>query len=69
MQQLDQSPVGPEEIDSLGHLNVRFYLARVDRANRVLLNALGLGASVLETRLAVLRRMDTYCKFRRERTD
>jgi len=66
MHQLDQSPVGPEEIDSLGHLNVRFYLARVDRANRVLLDALGLGASVLEAQGATLRRMDTYCKFRRE---
>ena len=66
MQQLDQSLVGPEEIDSLGHLNVRFYLARIDRANRVLLSALGLGASALEARDAVLRRMDTYCKFRRE---
>ena len=66
MQQLDQSPVGPEEIDSLGHLNVRFYLARVDRANRVLLNALGLGVSALETQAATLRRIDTYCKFRRE---
>jgi acyl-CoA thioester hydrolase len=66
MQQLDQSLVGPEEIDSLGHLNVRFYLARVDRANRVLLDALGLGATELETRGATLRRMDTYCKFRRE---
>ena len=66
MHQLDQSPVGPEEIDSLGHLNVRFYLARVDRANRVLLDALGLGPSVLEARGAALRRVDTYCKFRRE---
>lgn len=66
MQQLDQSLVGPEEIDSLGHLNVRFYLAWVDRANRVLLDALGLGASVLEAQGATLRRMDTYCKFRRE---
>ena len=66
MQLLDQSPVGPEEIDSLGHLNVRFYLARVDRANRVLLDALGLGPLVLEVRGAALRRVDTYCKFRRE---
>jgi len=66
MQQLDQSLVGPEEIDSLGHLNVRFYLARIDRANRVLLDALGLGAAVLEERGATLRRVDTYCRFRRE---
>ena len=30
MLQLDLARVGPEEIDSLGHLNVRFYLARID---------------------------------------
>ncbi len=66
MQQLDVSRVGPEEIDSLGHLNVRFYLARVDRANRALLAALGLGDAVLDAQGAQLRRVDTYSRFRRE---
>jgi acyl-CoA thioester hydrolase len=66
MQQLDQSRVAPEEIDSLGHLNVRFYLARVDRANRALFQKLGLDDAMLAGRNALLRRMDTYSRFRRE---
>ena len=66
MQQLDASRVGPEEIDSLGHLNVRFYLARVDRASRRLLDALGLPEAELDRRHATLRRIDTYSRFRRE---
>lgn len=66
MQQLDVSRVEPEEIDSLGHLNVRFYLARMDRAGRSLLGALGLTETELDRRHAVLRRVDTYSRFRRE---
>jgi len=66
MQQLDASRVGPEEIDSLGHLNVRFYLARVDRASSKLLAALGLTEAELDGRHAALRRIDTYSRFRRE---
>ncbi|MFU8815655.1 MAG: acyl-CoA thioesterase [Pseudomonadales bacterium] len=66
MQQLDASRVGPDEIDSLGHLNVRFYLARVDRASRKLLAALGLTEAELDERHASLRRIDTYSRFRRE---
>ncbi len=66
MLQLDVSRVGPEEIDSLGHLNVRFYLARVDRANRALLAQAGLSDAVLDAQGAQLRRVDTYCRFRRE---
>jgi acyl-CoA thioester hydrolase len=66
MQLLDTSLVGPEEIDSLGHLNVRFYLARIDRASRRLLDALGLSEAELDRRQAVLRRVDTYSRFRRE---
>jgi acyl-CoA thioester hydrolase len=66
MQQLDASLVGPDEIDSLGHLNVRFYLARVDRASLALLDALGLSHGELDHRHARLRRIDTYSRFRRE---
>jgi acyl-CoA thioester hydrolase len=66
MQHLDTSRVGPDEIDSLGHLNVRFYLARVDRASRTLLAALGLADAQLNARGASLRRVDTYSRFRRE---
>jgi acyl-CoA thioester hydrolase len=66
MQQLDASRVGHDEIDSLGHLNVRFYLARVDRASGKLLAALGLSETELDRRNATLRRVDTYSRFRRE---
>ncbi len=66
MQELDRSRVTPDEIDSLGHLNVRFYLARVERANQKLMAALGLSEQVLDTQKALLRRIDTYCRFRRE---
>jgi acyl-CoA thioester hydrolase len=66
MQQLDASRVGPDEIDSLGHLNVRFYMARVDRASEKLLAALGLTETDLDERHASLRRIDTYSRFRRE---
>jgi acyl-CoA thioester hydrolase len=66
MQQLDASRVGPDEIDSLGHRNVRFYMARVDRASGKLLAALGLTEAELGARHAALRRIDTYSRFRRE---
>ncbi len=66
MQALDSSRVTPEEIDSLGHLNVRFYLTRLDRANTKLLGALGLCEAELDRRHATLRRVDTYSRFRRE---
>lgn len=66
MQQFEESRVGPEEIDSLGHLNVRFYLARVDRASRALFSALGVTEDWLNSHDAALRRVDTYSRFRRE---
>lgn len=67
MQRLDSSRVLPEEIDSLGHLNVRFYLARVDRANRALLKSLGVTADKgVAGSGPALRRIDTYCRFQRE---
>lgn len=57
-----ESVVNESEIDSLGHMNVRFYLSRVDKANRALLEqqgvALGKGQAI--------RRVDTYTRFHRE---
>lgn len=66
MQQLDVSRVASDEIDSLGHLNVRCYFARIDRASRNLLAALGLTAEELDANRAMVRRIDTYSHFRRE---
>jgi acyl-CoA thioesterase FadM len=63
MQILDESSVLESEIDSLGHMNVRFYLSRLGRANTVLLNALGISSNLGD---AVVRRHDTYSRFRRE---
>ena len=66
MQQLFESTVKAEEIDSLGHLNVRFYLSRVESAARVLLGQLGLDRDTLKSRGAALQRIDTYSQFKRE---
>lgn len=66
MHTFDKSRVQPEEIDSLGHLNVRFYLERVGRAERAMLAALGLTQETLKTAGATLRSVDTYSQFRRE---
>ena len=62
MHVLDESIVLDSEIDSLGHMNVRFYMSRIDRASRKLLAELGLEAPSG----SVLRRYDTYSRVRRE---
>ncbi len=64
MQHLHQTTVLAEEIDSLGHMNVRFYMQRMERANRVLLDGLQLPGTLLAS--SFLRRTDTYTRFRRE---
>ncbi len=60
MLKLHESMVRADEIDSLGHLNVRHYLERMDAGIEVLLADLERPAG------AVLRRVDTYSRFRRE---
>ena len=64
MQLLHESVVTADEIDSLGHMNVRFYMARMEAANRKLLTQLGLPTDAGSDQL--LRRTDTYTRFRRE---
>ena len=63
MQLLDEGPVLESEIDLLGHMNVRYYLGRVDRANELLLSKLGIQATQTDT---AVRRVDTYSRFHRE---
>lgn len=64
MQRLHESTVQGDEIDSLGHMNVRYYMARMEQGNRVLIEQLGLSP---QTRSAtLLRRTDTYTRFRQE---
>lgn len=64
MHLLHESTVLPEEIDSLGHMNVRFYMTRMERANRVLIARLGIPEETLAG--SFLRSTDTYTRFRRE---
>ena len=59
---LHESVVQADEIDSLGHMNVRFYIARADAANRKLLESADIKAGEGQ----VLRRVDTYTRFHRE---
>ena len=42
MIKLNETPVTADQIDSLGHLNVRYYIERMDDANRRLLSGMGI---------------------------
>jgi acyl-CoA thioester hydrolase len=65
MRLLDQSEIQPDEIDGLGHMNVRFYIERAQRANRALMDDLGLAAAAAAAG-ARLAQHDTYCRYHRE---
>ena len=56
---LQETVVDESEIDSLGHMNVRFYLSRVDEALRQLLE----DAGVVPGQGQKLRRFENYCRF------
>ena len=66
MEVVHRSVVLPEEIDSLGHMNARFYFARMARANEALMRSLGLDQDALAATGAVLTRVDNYVRFQRE---
>ena len=59
---LHESIVHESEIDSLGHMNVRFYVERAARANAELLQRLGIASAPGQQ----LRRFDTHNRFHRE---
>lgn len=59
---LQESVVDESEIDSLGHMNVRFYVARAANAHFKLLEQLGVRAGAGQA----LRRTDTYNRFLKE---
>ena len=63
MRVLDKSQILPSEIDGLGHMNVRYYMERAQRANRVLMAELGLSPSAAAPRLV---QHDIYCRYHRE---
>jgi acyl-CoA thioesterase FadM len=61
---LDTADILPSEIDGLGHMNVRYYMERAQRANRALMTEFGLkGEDVAGRRLM---QVDTYCRYHRE---
>lgn len=66
MKLLHTSVVEADEIDALGHLNVRYYLSRALRANSTLLAQLGLGPEALDAMGARLVQADTYTRYHRE---
>ena len=59
---IKESIVDESEIDSLGHMNVRFYVARAANAHFALLAELGIKAGPGQK----LRRTDTYNRFQKE---
>lgn len=59
---LEESVVQESEIDSLGHMNVRFYVSRAANAHFALLAKLGVTAGPGQA----LRRTDTYNRFHKE---
>lgn len=59
---LHESTVKESEIDSLGHMNVRFYVERAAAAHLVLHERLGIAPTDGQR----LRRIDTYNRFHRE---
>ena len=60
---LHTSEVTEEQIDSLGHMNVRFYVSRMGEASRELFERSGVLGGCDASRL---RRIDTYTRFLRE---
>lgn len=66
MKLLHTSVVTADEIDALGHLNVRYYMSRAQAANRALLHELGLGPDALDALGARLVQADSYTRYHRE---
>lgn len=64
MQILSESEIQPNEIDHLGHMNVRFYMERAQTANKLLMESFGLGAEDLGTTHLIQK--DSYVRYHRE---
>jgi acyl-CoA thioester hydrolase len=64
MRTLDTADVKASEIDGLGHMNVRYYMERAQRANSLLLKELGLSA--LASGAVRLAQPDSYTRYHRE---
>jgi acyl-CoA thioester hydrolase len=66
MRTLDTSEILSSEIDGLGHMNVRYYMERAQRANRLLLAEIGLGGDAPAQFGGRLTQTDTYVRYQRE---
>lgn len=66
MRLFDTSQIKPSEIDGLGHMNVRFYMERANRANRALLVELGVTTDEGEAPGVRAVETDTYVRYHRE---
>jgi acyl-CoA thioester hydrolase len=64
MRTLDTSDIKAPEIDGLGHMNVRYYMERAQRANRVLLKELGL-KDLAKGDIRLIQ-PDSYTRYHRE---
>lgn len=60
MLRLHEAPVGPEEIDNLGHMNMRYYSVRAAAATEALLASWGFGAEALKAQGLVLTYKDVF---------
>jgi acyl-CoA thioester hydrolase len=66
MELLHTAEVKPEEIDHLGHMNVRLYMERGQRGKAKLLKAIGLGPDACKSMGAMLIQHDSYTRYLRE---
>jgi len=66
LERLHEAVVGEDEIDHLGHMNVRFYLQKAIAASRVLTERLGLSRDACAEQGRVLELRDAYTRHRAE---
>jgi acyl-CoA thioester hydrolase len=66
LRRLHEATVAEEEIDHLGHMNVRFYLEKAMRATRVLAAEHGIGEPACRPLGATLELRDVYTRHYRE---
>ncbi len=66
LQVLHDATVGPDEIDHLGHMNVRFYAEKALRATRALAGQVGLTPECCEEQGSALELRGTFTRHYRE---
>ena len=69
LRSLLEAPVQAEEIDHLGHMNVRFYLEKAVHATRVLASAHGLNPEACRQQGAELELHDSFARHYREQLE